>query len=94
MNSELLLCGGSDVAAVRVSFSVCCLGFMGYAFVSNYQSVCHVILVVCMFDYQYVSLKWAWDLMCDNGWVLLSEAMPDGYCATHNDIMLYCYKCY
>jgi hypothetical protein len=94
MNSELLLYGGSEVATVRASFSVCCLGFMWCAFVSNYQSVCHVILVVCRFDYQYVYLKWTWELECDNGWVLLSMTMSVGYCATHYDIMLYYYKCY
>jgi hypothetical protein len=94
MNRESPLYGGSDDAAVRASSPVCCLGFMGCAFVSNFQSVCHVILVAGMFACQYVCFIWTWVLVCDSDWVVLRVALSVGYCATHNDIMMFYYKCY
>jgi hypothetical protein len=94
MNSESPFYGGSDDAAVRASSPVCCLGFMGCAFVSNFQSVCLVILVAGMFACQYVCFIWTWVSVCDSEWVLLCVAVSVGYCATHNDIMMFYYKCY
>jgi hypothetical protein len=48
MISDFLLYGGSEGAADRAKFTICCLVFWWSTFVSVIQSMLQFILVVCM----------------------------------------------